>query len=171
MSDQAERVGRKEIAARLGISARQVDNLVKGHPDFPSKLEKGKRSFPPAECQKWYVAFKQREAVARAKPKATTDLDAIELREKEAAAGLKEIKLAQLRGELVRVGELEAAIEGVLQRLRSRIVSMPGEYAARLPGGASMADKVQALREISVSLLDELRIAGRVPKPKAGEAA
>lgn len=151
----------KELAAFIKRSARQVHNLTeKGvfarvvHPDDPGRIYYDLA----ASVQSW-IAYQVGLETAAAKE---TDEDEAERRKAVADAELKEMKVAQLRGSLITVEQHRREMQRVLRRVRESIDTFPGKHAAKLPGDASMNDRVKALRKVALELMAELRTAADV---------
>jgi len=138
--DSAERLTQKEAAARLGITPRALRKLGSDHP-VPRNAD-GKYPWP--RVRHWYIGFKQDEAVSRktggalaAADSGTQDTQAANYyraraRKEEALAGLRELELAQLQGELITVAEFEELLSELFGTLRSRLLALPGLIAPRL---------------------------------------
>lgn len=159
MKTAEDEVGRAVLAATLGISEREISNLVKDHVDFPS-IQRGKRSrvFPLRQCVHWYVRFKSAEAVKRAKPATTSDVEEMRRRRAEAEMKLMEMDVADREGRLVSVDQVDRVVGEVCDRLRAAIVNMPGNYGLKLEELGLAADVAEAtLTQIAEELTQVLR--------------
>lgn len=164
----AERyVSRREIAERLGLSERQITNLVRDAKladgtEFPSRVKGKDRSFPSDRCFDWYVRFKQEEALQRAAGReAPKDMAAAELRKAIADAEIAELKVAQLRGEFVSLEEYRKELRRILTRIRARFVAIPGEFAPRILEPMDMVKASAVLKDLVATVLAELQGVGR----------
>lgn len=153
-----EEVGRAVLAATLGVSEREITNLVKNHPDLPSIQRGRSRVFPLRQCVHWYVRFKSAEAVKRAKPATTADVEEMRRRRAEAEMKLMEMDVADREGRLVSVDQVDRVVGEVCDRLRAAIVNMPGNYGLKLEELGLAADVAEAtLTQIAEELTQVLR--------------
>lgn len=129
-----------QIAKALGITERYVRELfVQGMP----------RTIPKARA--WYTAKKTARELER-----SSTLDEARRRKTEAEAKLAEFEVAKAEGELVTVSEAASQVEQLLDRLRARILAVPGKYAPQLLGKRTMAEAVGALETITAELMADL---------------
>jgi phage terminase Nu1 subunit (DNA packaging protein) len=163
-------LSRAEIADRLDLSERRITQLVRTH-DFPRRVSGRSVTFPWPRCLHWYVQFKQEEALKRAAPAEPKNLEEAEKRKAIADAEIAEFRLAKMRGEVVPLDLYRAELRRVLDRVRARFVSVPGEYAPRLIGLAEMPAAVAVLRDLVTSVLGEMQGAGAEPMDDTSEAA
>lgn len=160
-------VVRAEIAARLGLSERQITNLVRtgklaDGSSFPSRVSGRDRTFPSDRCFDWYVRYKQEEALQRAAgKKEPANMAEAELRKAIADAEIAELKLQRLRGEIVPLDQYRRELRRVLSRVRARFQAIPGEYAPRILEPLDMARATMVLRDLVGSVLAELQSSGR----------
>lgn len=158
-------VSRAKIAARLGLAERRITDFIRngkladGTP-FPSRVSGRARTFPEERCFDWYIKFKQEEAIARAGPQKPVGIEEAEKRKAIADAELAELKLARLRGDLLPVDDFRADLQRILGAVRARILSMPAEYAPRIP--LEMAAAVKLLQDIGDDLFAEMQQVGAV---------
>lgn len=158
-------VSRAEIAARLGLSERQVTNLVRsgrladGTP-FPSRVRGRTRTFPTDRCFAWYIRFKQEEALERAATRESpTNMQEAELRKAVADAEMAELRLATMRGDVVPIEQYRRELHRTLSRVAARFASVPGEYAPRILEPLDMPRAVKLLRELVATVMAELQSA------------
>lgn len=166
-----DEVGRSEIALTLGVSAREITNLVKAHPDFPSVISGRSRTFPRRRCVQWYVRFKAQEAVKRAKPATPTNVDEMQRRRAEADMKMAEMDVADREGRLVSVDHVDQVVGEVCERLRAILVNVPGNYGLRLEElGVDAAAAEAVLTAIVDDLTKPLRAAADdIENPSAEE--
>lgn len=158
-------VSREEIAEELGVEERTITNWVKAPPanapgPFPCRVRGRNRTFPRRKCLAWYIEFKVAEGLARAAPAQPTDLVEAERRKAVADAELAELKVAQLRGDLVPVALFREEVSRPLQRVRARLMTVPGEFGPRFVGLSEVGQAVQRLRDLVDATLSELRETG-----------
>lgn len=148
-------VGRAAIAERLGITEREITNLVRDHADFPSRLRGRRRTFPPARCLKWYIDFKQQEAVRRAKPTATLDLDVARAKKTMIDTDLAELELEAARGRLIPKEVHEQRVEELAGRLAGRLKNL-SRYTGDVQSALTAVDAQVLLERIGDDLLRSL---------------
>lgn len=158
MASADDEVGRAVLAATLGVSQREITNLVKNHPDLPS-IQRGRaRVFPLRQCVHWYVRFKSAEAVKRSKPATPSNVEEMRRRRDEAEMKMAEMDVAEREGRLVSVDQVDKVVGEVCDRLRAAIVNMPGNYGLRLEELGVEAGKAEAtLTAIAEDLTQVLR--------------
>lgn len=78
------------------------------------------------------------------------------------AAQQQQIKLAQLRGELIDKKEAQLACQAVVSEIRTRLEGLPGQAAAVVHGAASVAEAEALLRATIRSLMIEVAKLGEV---------
>lgn len=175
MSSAEEYVSRDEIADHLGITPRQISTLVKEH-DFPSRVSGRERTFPKKRCQAWYIDFKAKEQMARAagagsgagggKKAPTSALE----RKLMADAELTELKLAEMRRQVIGVDVAARELGAILQRLRSRLNGLPAAWGAALGECADVTSEVDRMIKLQ-ELVDQLvpllhsDVVGRLVEP------
>lgn len=159
-------VSRREIGDRLGLSERQITNLIKsakladGTP-FPSRVDGRDRKFPTDRCFDWYVRFKQEEALKRADSrKEPENMADAELRKAIADAEIAELKVMRLRGDVVTLETYRKELRRVLTRVRARFAAIPGEFAPRILEPMDMARASAVLKDLVATVLAELQRAG-----------
>jgi hypothetical protein len=138
------RITHREFAAVLKVSDRACKMFARedGAPHSSAGWQ-----WP--DCMHWYV----RREVRRSRPQAPSDLTEAKLRQEIAAAETAELKLAELRGELMTVTEFEAALTEALYRVSARLDNLAMRAAPMVLG---LKSKAEALR-ILESLVDEAR--------------
>jgi phage terminase Nu1 subunit (DNA packaging protein) len=82
-----------------------------------------------SEIHAWW---REREA-AKAKPKATDDMAALELRKLQAEVEKRELQLEAARGALVDREAAKASVSEMFHRVRSRLLAAPEELATSVP--------------------------------------
>lgn len=167
-----DEVGRREIALTLGVSEREITNLVKANPDFPSVVRGKGRAFPRRRCVQWYVRFKSLEAVKRAKPASTAGHEERRRRREEAEMKMAEMDLAEREGRLVSIDHVDQVVGEVCERLMPIVVNMPGNYGLRLEElGVDPAKAEAILTAIADELTAALRTAADYVETGADGAA
>jgi phage terminase Nu1 subunit (DNA packaging protein) len=113
-------VSQVEIAAILGVVDRQVRNLEKN--GLPREAE----GYPVARCVRWYVEFKQTEAIARVQPKERSARDDADERRAIAEAEAAELRVRKERGLLVETSVFEAELRRIVFGMRREINNLVG---------------------------------------------
>ncbi len=131
---------RKELAAELGVGARQIANLREEQ--MPC-VKVGREYYYPYAAITWYHARKY-EALEGQRPPA---LEEARARRELAQAQLAEIELAKARGELVTHDIFESELGLILDGLRARLLNLPGRMAPRLLGARTVPEMELRLEE------------------------
>lgn len=157
-------VSQAELADVLGVVARQVRNLEKE--GLPREAE----GYPVARCVRWYVEFKQAEAVQRtqAKTAPSTRSDA-EDRKAIAEAGILEVRLRREVEELVEVTSYEAELRRILFAMRREINNLVGFLAPNILHLNELAEARRMARRARDELLRRLQEIARAD-PEDGES-
>jgi phage terminase Nu1 subunit (DNA packaging protein) len=165
----ASRLAQKDLAALLGLSTRQVRNLVDA--GMPVVSEGGKLWYDGPACVAWYVGEKEKAA------KSDRSVEAIdEARERARKlrfeADLAELKVARERREVAPMSEWRAAADDEAARVGGVIGQMPSEFASVLAArlGVSVRQASAVLREIADGVRARLA-AGDVDDQSEEEAA
>lgn len=147
------RTNQQDLAALLGVTPRQVKNLVDGG-KISSIVEGGRRLYPLPLCVHEFVKY-QRE-LAQVKEEKLDQLDQAKLRKLNAEAEQAEMDLLRKRGELLDRPTSERAMSEVLQALRSEVDQMPGRYARKTVQLANAQRARAVWREAANELLVRL---------------
>lgn len=140
-----ELIAKAECARRFGVDVRSVTEWVKqGMP------KRGTR-FPWPEVMRWREDQLRDQGRREVKP---TDEGEARARKLAAEAALAELELAKARSEVVDVAEVERELGLVLDKLRARILALPGKYAPRI--GLPIAQAQARLEDIGRELIGEL---------------
>ena len=129
-----------QLAKALGVSTRRVAEMyVEG---MPRDL---------AGARRWHQGRKKKLQDDRTGP-----LQDARRRKTEADAQLAELALKTRLGELVTVQDAAAETERILDRLRARILAVPGKFAPRIMGKTTMAEAMLALEAVTADLMADL---------------
>ena len=148
-------VTQKELATLLGLTTRQVNNLVER--GMPVSSENGKREYDAPACIAWYRDQKVSEAVAAGGP---DDLDAQRTRKTAAEARLAELELARLEGRMLTVEDAARELDAALDRLRAVLLSFVSRKAHLLVGKKSIPEVSSVLDSAVHELMATLVEAG-----------
>lgn len=149
-------VSREEIAEILGVDVRTITNYVRAHSDFPNRVDGKNRRFPVARCVAWKIDHDVASAIAAMAPPAPQTLIDAEKRKAIADAELSELKVQQMRAEVVPIADSIREVERAFSAVRSRLMSVPGEYAPRFLNLTSMPAAVMQLRDLAATVIAEL---------------
>ena len=160
----SEKLKQKEAAERLGVTGRQIHNLV--NEGMPTELEAGKRLYPFPECSTWYIEYKI-QAAAPKSDKVRDQLREIELRKALVEVRQLELDLARDESRVVTIDYMEQQYAAMLEGLRGKLLNFSGKNAPQLVNldtpakvrtvlDAAIADVMGALVEVgSDPALDE----------------
>src|SRR5690606_23096838 len=137
-------VSRAEIARQLRVTERTITTWVRDR-DFPRRVKGRRVTFPEDRCFAWYVAYKQSEALRRSRSEEPADLDTARARKMEAEARIAEIELARIEGELIPLDMHEQRLAMILDRLRAKMLNLPGRWAPELVGKRTIQDAIAVL--------------------------
>lgn len=154
-----------EWAESHGITPRQVHNLIDR--GLPTRIVKGKKVVPVVEANRWFVRFKQDEALDR-QPTPPDGADAL-VRKLAADAELAELKVAKAKGELATLDYMEQQLGAILQRLRAQLLAAPGKHAPQGVGLRSIAESQQHLERMVAELMAALSETGEDPELDAAD--
>src|SRR6266446_1471296 len=136
-------VNRNEMSGILGCSPGTLDrHVAAGCPIIQRGTTKTGHKFNSADVIRWVQGRKSSAAVGQS--------DQARRRYSLAMAELKEIQLAEKRGELVSISAVTATLADELTAVRGRLLAMPGRLASQI---AIMSDAA----EIEAAIDEEVR--------------
>lgn len=144
---------RDQIMDYLGVSDRTLYRLI--DEGLPSVGKGESATFPWPECRKWKDKQIATEAAEKAVGK-PADLDEARARREAALAEQEELKLGQLRKELMTVADYDRAVGGTLGRVDGRLKSLPQRIAAT-QWPAEYAERLEVARGLVEEVRGELR--------------
>jgi len=123
----------RQVSKALNVSERRIQQLAKeGLP----KEERGK--YELGKCMLWYIRYLQvaLEASGRRDSGESEFIGAREERARllRAEAELKEMELAQKRGQLVAIADVEAEYTSLVLSIKARIMAIPPRLAPEIVG-------------------------------------
>ncbi|HEY1283003.1 MAG TPA: hypothetical protein VGE96_00860 [Steroidobacteraceae bacterium] len=130
----------EQAAALIGVSTRRLRQIVRDG-QGPEQTPDGR--FPPGPFGKWLRDRHSRE-FGVATDGAARDLEAERARLTCAQANKAELEAAELRGELVRVDDVEETWTGMIAEARAKLLALPTKLAQRVapPGKTAEAQAV-----------------------------
>ena len=129
---KGQNVSRAGLADVFGVALTTVDSWVKkGCPVVVRGHGKGQEwKFNTAQISSWL----QDEAVDRATGDIPDDMDELKLRKQKAETELAELELAEKKGEVALIAELERAQSMVFAAIRANIMNVPQRAVLQLLG-------------------------------------
>lgn len=150
-----------DVADVLGVDPRQVRNLEVAafEGGLPTDDTSGEKLYPTRACQKWYVRFKQNEAIGRSEKSIETDRDEAERRKIVADARLAEIRVAKEESALIPNDVHINVVAELADRLRARAINIPGTFVLDLEREGVAPKRAQEILErIADGVISELRL-------------
>jgi hypothetical protein len=144
-----EHVNQRELAARLGLTTRQVRNLA--NDGLPRNIAQGVASYPWPEALNWYIARRIKQA-------APPDKLAAQTRKLQAEAMLAELALAREQQAVVPIETCDKLGADMADALRAVLINLPSSHALALERlGVSAEEAERVLHEIADELITSLR--------------
>ena len=137
------------VSKILGITPRRMRDLAKD--DILPPILANKIDFPTA-CMK-YIAYIKRLAEGGGSLSLTDE----RTRLTKISADRKDLQLQKEKGELLNVDIVMKLQGGVLQAIRSRILSLPAKLATLSFGSSTIAENESIIRKGVYEVLDEVR--------------
>ena len=143
---------KNEIARKFDISLTTLSTWITEGLPYTRKGGKGKGyDFDLQEVEVWIAKYKL--------PASTDDMTYADARRRHEAAkaAIKELELKVRKGELLDVDIVMKLQGGVLQSIRSRILSLPAKLATLSFGSSTIAENESIIRKGIYEVLDEVR--------------
>lgn len=150
---------RKQVAAELELTDQAISLLAK-EDGCPREVENGKQVFRWPEFNRWYWGRKLEEARAVAEP---ADYEKAKARREAALAQQEELKLAEMRGNLMTVEQYERVVQDAFQRVRSQLLTLPNKLAPAVVGTETTQEGFARVEPLIREVMDELHAAADVP--------
>ncbi len=151
------KVSKTELAGILGLTTRQITNLV--DEGMPREVNGNRVIFDLPTAVQWYVRFKEGKSQLGDQEKKNLTTRRLELEVK-----LAEHELAKADGSIVTLDYMEQQLGAVLQRIRAKVLNLPGKYAPALVGLRSIAESQTRLESISTEIITALSDTGEDPE-------
>lgn len=139
----------QELAEVLPITSRQIRNLVKE--GMPQETLGARTLYPLAACVRWYIAH--REAIASGQ---RTNRSEAQARKTEAQARLAELEVEEAEGRLIPLALHQDRLAAILDRLRAKILAIPGTWPPRLIRARTVAEMMRSLKPLVHELIEAL---------------
>lgn len=140
-----------EIAALLGLTPRQIQNLVKA--GMPQEVAGRHPCYPVPGAVRWYVEFKEQAAEERSAP---VDFDRAHARRELALASQEELKLAEKLGQLMTVEQFRAARFDADARVAAKLKALENRLAPAVVGTVDVQDGLVRVKPLIAEVMDEL---------------
>lgn len=160
----------EDAAELLGVSAKTVRNWINKQ-GLHCTDDGRRRVLAWLPTLEWYVQMRiARDGNAGTSPapdpdEPTESLEQAETRKTIADADLKELRLAQLRGQLVPADEVGRNVGRVANTIKTKLDSLPNALALRLVGKSDRVEVQQILQDAIYRIKLELANAGTEPEP------
>lgn len=162
----------EDVAELLGVSAKTVRNWINKQ-GLPAVDDGRRRVLHWPSTLEWYVQQRiARDGNSGNPPPPDGDepreslVDA-ETRKTIADADLKELKLAQLRNQLVPASEVAKNVGRVASAIKTKLDSLPNALALRLVGKSDRVEVQQILQDAVYRIKLEFAQVGAEPEPVA----
>lgn len=146
------------------MPSRTFDRLVSG--GIPREGDGEAARFPWPECWHWYLKRERsaaKEELRQSLPQpAGMDLAESGMREAAAKAALKELELAERRGEVVPVVDSIERMADVFGRVRSKLLNGPRQVALRVTG-TTIPEREGQARGVFDEIMAELEAGDDLP--------
>jgi phage terminase Nu1 subunit (DNA packaging protein) len=160
-SADPSKIEQKELAKRLGLTSRQIHNLVEA--GMPRVMEGTKAFYPWPESNHWYLKHKIDAAQAAGKSKTEKNAELAD-RKLEIEVRRAELDLGREEGSLVTIDYMEQQLEAMLQRLRAKLLNFPAKWAPALVGMRSIAEAQARLEPALHEAMEALTETGEDPE-------
>lgn len=148
-------VNKTELARILGISTKTVSRYQTEGLPFTGKGQSAR--FDVTACVQWYAQKQAQIAMSQVDiGKVSLSEEEVKVRKLLAEAQMKELELAQMRGELVLVEDAEKEITRHLTQLRGKVTAIPGVWGAKVLGLKDIHEAVDILSDLVDRLMHEL---------------
>jgi len=160
----------EDVAELLFVSAKTVRNWI-NHNGLSCKDDGRRRVLVWREVLDWYIAMRvERDGNSGNEPEPAPDAPAetlpqAETRKTIAEADLKELRLAQLRGQLVPADEVGRNVGRVASAIKTKLDALPNSLAMRLIGKSDRVEVQQILQDAIYRIRLELAAVASEPEP------
>lgn len=145
---------RADLSILFGVSIRTIDNLIATGVVVPAEQRGMYQTLPTINA---YLGDLRNKAAGRSK-----DTALAEERARQAAVDreISEIKLAQIKGEVLTLDEVVAGWSSILQRVKSDLLALPAQLRAQIPhfGAHEQETARQLVRDVLNNTADEIEI-------------
>lgn len=155
-----KQLARDEVMDRLGVSVRTLFRLIDEGLPVTGKGESA--TFPWPECRRWYDKRLQSQVTAR-----PANLEEAKARRESALAQQEELKLAEMRGELMTATEYRRVVDDTNSRIAARLKALPQKLAPAVVGVKDTSEGLACVQPLVDEVMEELFAAEDVPTEEA----
>jgi phage terminase Nu1 subunit (DNA packaging protein) len=175
-SREPEYLGIDDVAALLFVDERTIRNWINSK-GMPSMKDERARRFNWFEVLPWYVKMRNQEDGNRRNSPVMVrqewpgvdaaelkeSLDAANLRRTIAEADLRELDLAQRRGQVVAIADVSKTIADLAKNLQIEILGFPTNIVGQIFGMKDRSQLFAALTQSARQLCSRLAVVGAPP--------
>ena len=154
---------RDQVSAELELTPQQISNLAK-EDGCPREMVGRKQMFRWPEFNRWYWTRKIEEAREAARP---VNLDEARARREAALAQQEELKLAEMRGELMTVADYRRVVDDTNARIAARLKTLPQKLAPAVVGVRDVSEGLTRVQPLVDEVMAELYRGEDVPEDEA----
>ena len=154
-----EKVGIQEATRRLGLT-HQAAGTWASRPGAPIEMVAGKRLLVWPDFPRWRDEQLREGAKRELRP---SSLEGHRQRREGADADLRELELAERRGQLMRVELHVKTLADAYGRVRAKLVNLPQLVAMRITG-KTVSERAEQARGLVAEVLEELADGSDIPK-------
>jgi len=158
---------RRQTADVMGLTAQAIGHLAK-EPGCPKESRDGRDFFVFPDFNRWYWHRKIEEA---RHSEEDSSYEVAQARREMAKAQQEELRLAQMRRELMTVQEWESTYLDASSRVRSHLIALPHRLAPYLVGCTTTAEAHRRIVPLVDEIVAELQSAEDIPLDDAEETA
>ncbi len=153
-----DRLSQKAFGALFGLTSRHVYNLVQD--GLPREVEGNRVYIPVPAGPRWYVEWKANKLA----PTVSDEKKSLTALKLEVEIRIAQLELAKAEGKAVDLDYLEQQIEAIAQRVRARLLAVPGKYAPAMVGLRNIAEAQARLEAIIAEIMAALSETGEDPE-------
>lgn len=155
-----QRVNQSDLSRLLGLTTRQIRNLERDGILRAEIDAHGKKVYPWPESNHRYIQYKVEEAKGK-RTSVEESIQEAELRAAIADAEMKEIRLAQLRGEVIHIDDVEKLVREPLETAAALLKSFKHRWSSVLVGCETPQEVIARLDPAIEEVIEALREAGQ----------
>lgn len=149
--EREQRVLTKDLVRYYDVDERTVKRWVEA--GCPHRKAHRRLEFLLSEVIPWRREQDRKELRQSSTPK----MDEEQARKMRADADLSELKVLQMRGELIPATRVEQDMERLCAMVRARVLSVRGRWAPKIMRLGAMAEAAAVLDALAADVLDALR--------------
>lgn len=145
-------VDQKQLADVFGVSTRTIRAWQRD--GMPAEGDRNSRKYDTEDCISWYVAHRAEGGSVSASENGNgpPPEEVSDRRWKAARAEKRHLELRERREELIRFEDVEALVSDVAERIRQRLLNLPGRRLKEIAAETDIAEvkkiRDEAVREI-----------------------